>query len=87
MKIGANASVGMWNGVTKKTDISVYIMAQMLKNNIVVSGVVKSKRVNMRAKVEKHLLEWSWILSPPWQFPSLFKAIVSASHFHKPFAH
>lgn len=79
--------MGMWNGATKKTDISVYIMAQKFKNNIVISGVVKSKRVNMRAKLEKHLLEWSWILSLPRQFPSLFKAIVSVSHLHKPFAH
>lgn len=62
-------------------------MAQKLKNNIVVSGVVKSRRVDMRAKVKRHSLEGSWILSLPRQFPSLFKVIVSASHLHKHFAH
>lgn len=75
--------MGMWNGATEKTDISVYIMAQKLENNIVVLGVIKSEG----AKVERHSLEGSWILSLPWQFPSLFKVIVSASHLHKHFAH
>lgn len=35
--------MGMWNGTTKKTDISVCIVAQKLENNIVVSGVVESQ--------------------------------------------
>lgn len=60
MNIGANASTILWacETVLPKRQILVLILWQKkLKYNIVVSGVVNSKRVNMRAKVERHSLE------------------------------